>query len=175
LFDQILVTPHERQWAHSRDLLLVHPESQTDSFILYIKGTILMSRVKVFNHRFRALHYAGDPQYAGRPLANSRGNLDDPSPPETIDPRGSPAFLELENIVSSFRASFPSHLRTPITDNVVDSHLYTACLMPHAYVVYHFNILTVHLSAYPKPVRQSFFMIPMQTFDSRAVLQLSRS
>jgi len=91
-----------------------------------------MSRVKVFNHRFRALHYAGDPQYTGKPAANSRGNPDGPSPPETIDPRGSPAFLELENIVSSFRASFPSHLRNPITDNVVDSHLYTACLMPHA-------------------------------------------
>ncbi|KAF5377608.1 hypothetical protein D9615_005317 [Tricholomella constricta] len=30
----ILVTPQDRQWAHTRDLLLVHPEKQTDSFIL---------------------------------------------------------------------------------------------------------------------------------------------
>lgn len=39
---QILVTPRERQWAHTRDLLLNHPEEQTDSFILYIKGTIML-------------------------------------------------------------------------------------------------------------------------------------
>jgi hypothetical protein len=131
-----------------------------------------MSRVKVFNHRFRALHYAGDPQYTGKPAANSRGNPDDPSPPETIDPRGSPAFLELENIVSSFRASFPSHLRNPITDNVVDSHLYTACLMPHACVVCRLNMLPFHLSVCSKPVQPSFFMIPMPMFDNQVVHRL---
>lgn len=38
----MLVTPLERQWAHTGDLLLTHPEEQIDSFILYIKGTILI-------------------------------------------------------------------------------------------------------------------------------------
>lgn len=41
---QTLVQPVDRQWAQSRDLLLVHPENQTDSFILYIKGTILICK-----------------------------------------------------------------------------------------------------------------------------------
>lgn len=39
---QTLVSPPERQWAHSKDLLLVHPEQQTDSFLLYLKGTIMI-------------------------------------------------------------------------------------------------------------------------------------
>lgn len=136
---QTLVTPHERQWAHTRDLLLVHPEKQTDSFILYIKGTIMIcgcsprfhklyltpssAQVKTFNLRFRARHFAESVTVA------SMYNL--PQTAEPIDPRGSPAFIELDHIVSSFRASFPSHLRNPINDNVVDNHLYTACLMPH--------------------------------------------
>jgi hypothetical protein len=30
-----------------------------------------------------------------------------------------------------FRQSFPLHLRNPIRDGGVDSHLYTACLMPY--------------------------------------------
>lgn len=42
---QTLVTPLERQWAHAGDLLLTHPESQIDSFILYIKGTILIGKI----------------------------------------------------------------------------------------------------------------------------------
>ena len=50
------------------------------------------------------------------------------------DPRGSAAFIELDHIVSSFRDSFPSHLKDPIVDNVVDNHLYTACLTSLAWV-----------------------------------------
>ncbi|KXN89934.1 hypothetical protein AN958_04938 [Leucoagaricus sp. SymC.cos] len=129
-FEQgILVTPLERQWAHAGNLLLTHPEDQIDSFILYIKGTILISRVKVFNTRFRARHYAGDSA-----VTNFQGG----NPSERYDPRGSSAFIELDHISSSFRSSFPSHLRNPIIDNVVDNHLYTACLMPYvATIVLH--------------------------------------
>jgi hypothetical protein len=107
----------------------VHPPSQSDSFIIYIKGSILMSRVKVFNHRFRARHFAGDAA-----VASCTPNIasDDTNAPETVDPRGSPAFIELDETISSFRESFPSHLKTPISGNVVDSHFYTACLVPHA-------------------------------------------
>lgn len=136
------MTPRERQWAHTRDLLLNHPEEQTDSFILYIKGTIMicgcsykptymllnvqsLAQVKTFNSRFRARHFAGDVAVQANPFSD---NLQSSEP---IDPRGSQAFIELDNVVSSFRASFPSHLRNPIVNNVVDNHLYTACLMPH--------------------------------------------
>ncbi|KAF5313234.1 hypothetical protein D9619_003267 [Psilocybe cf. subviscida] len=127
-----LVQPVDRQWAQSRDLLLVHPENQTDSFILYIKGTILISQVKAFNLRYRSKHFAGDPT-----VINVYDDVSLQSD-SSVDPRGSAAFIELDHLVSSFRASFPGHLRNPINDNVVDNHLYTACLMPHvATIVLH--------------------------------------
>ncbi|KAF9056264.1 hypothetical protein BJ165DRAFT_1432192 [Panaeolus papilionaceus] len=119
-----LVSAIDRQWAQSPDLILTHPEQQIDSFILYIKGTILLSKVKVFNLRFRSKHFAGDTAvsniYQEVPRAAS----------DPVDPRGSAAFIELDHMVSSFRASFPAHLRNPINNNIVDKHLYTTCLMP---------------------------------------------
>jgi hypothetical protein len=137
LWTQILVAPVERQWASSQphDFLLIHPENQIDSFILYIKSTILIcklppifvgriwplyvdfliAQVKSFNIRFRSRHFAGDAYYIGNKTSVN-------------DPRESPAFMELDHIVSSFRASFPSHLRNPIVGNVIDNHLYTAFL-----------------------------------------------
>lgn len=42
--------------------------------------------------------------------------------------------MELDHIASSFRASFPSHLKDPVRDTV-DNHLYTACLMPHVAII----------------------------------------
>lgn len=82
------------------------------------------AQVKTFNLRFRARHFVGD-------VAVATPFNDSLNPSEQIDPRGSPAFIELDHIVSSFRASFPAHLRNPISDNIVDNHLYTTCLMPH--------------------------------------------
>lgn len=38
----------DRQWAQSPDLLLVNLEEQTDSFTLYIKGTILICECYMF-------------------------------------------------------------------------------------------------------------------------------
>lgn len=136
-FDQgILVTPQDRQWPHSRlgELLLTHPENQIDSFILYIKTTILLSHVKTFNMRFRAKHFAGDESVITSVSFN--GNF--PSSSHPIDPRGSPAFIELDHVVSSFLSTFPSHLRNPINNNIVDNHLYSASLMSHvANIVLH--------------------------------------
>jgi hypothetical protein len=130
LFEQgVLVPPRERQWAHSRNLLLHHPENQTDSFILYIKGSILTSHVKTFNLRFRARHFAGDTSVLSPRDFNTMHKTVDPSQP--VDPRGSQAFMELDHVISSFLSSFPSHLKNPIQSNVVDGHLYTAYLMPH--------------------------------------------
>ncbi|CAA7266537.1 unnamed protein product [Cyclocybe aegerita] len=119
-----LVKPVERQWAQSRDLLLIHPENQTDSFMLYIKGTILISRVKAFNLRYRSKHFAGDSTVATL-YPDAPQDSTDP-----VDPRGSAAFIELDHVAASFHASFPTRLRSPIKDNIVDNHLYAACLMP---------------------------------------------
>lgn len=154
-----LVQPVDRQWAQSRDLLLVHPEGQTDSFMLYIKGSILISHVKAFNLRFRSKHFAGDPTVA------SLYNDGPQSPDEPVDPRGSAAFIELDHIVSSFRASFPSHLRNPINDNIVDNHLYTTCLMPH--------VATVVLHDPHAEVRQSGCISALKILTAaRAILDL---
>jgi len=124
----VLVTPPDRQWAHTRDLLLTHPDKQTDSFVLYVKAVMMISQVKTFNLRFRARHFFGD-------LSVMSPHSENNNPLEPIDPRGSPAFMELDNITSSFRASFPGHLRNPIVANVVDQHLYAACLMPHVAII----------------------------------------
>ncbi|KAF7436918.1 hypothetical protein PC9H_003752 [Pleurotus ostreatus] len=134
-FDQgVSVPTAERQWAQSQDLLLVHLPKQVDSFILYIKGTIMISQVKTFNMRFRARHLAGDTSVTSPYKDTSQLS-------EHIDPRGSPAFLALDEVVSTFRVSFPPHLRSPITDSIVDPVLYTASLMPHWQVS---NSITLH-------------------------------
>jgi hypothetical protein len=122
------------KWAHSRDLFLLHPEKQVDSFVLYVKATMLIcaffflfffvasanvisAKVKNFDLRFRARHFFGDVA-----VMSPHSEQQNPLVP-AIDPRGSPAFVELDNITSSFRSSFPSHLRNPIVANVVDQHL----------------------------------------------------
>ncbi|KAF8078522.1 hypothetical protein FPV67DRAFT_1557832 [Lyophyllum atratum] len=154
----ILVTPQQRQWAHTRDLLLIHPDKQTDSFILYVKGTIMMSQVKAFNLRFRARHFVGDASVASH-FSDGLG------PSESVDPRGSPAFIELDHVVSSFRASFPPHLRNPIVDNVVDNHLYTTFLMPH--------VATIVLHDPHADVRQSGCISALKILTAaRAILDL---
>ncbi|KAF9473114.1 hypothetical protein BDN70DRAFT_886156 [Pholiota conissans] len=157
----MLVQPVDRQWAQSPDLLLVHPENQTDSFILYIKGTILISQVKAFNLRFRSKHFAGDPAVASVYSVNDGYQTSENS----VDPRGSAAFIELDHIVSSFRGCFPSHLRNPINDNVVDNHLYTACLMPH--------VATIVLHDPHAEVRESGCISALKILTSaRAILDL---
>ncbi|KAF7303333.1 Eukaryotic translation initiation factor 3 subunit H [Mycena kentingensis (nom. inval.)] len=73
--------------------------------------------------RFRAKYHFGDASF----MSPHHESL---SSDESVDPRGSPAFTEIDNIASNFRSSFPAHLRHPIVENVVDQHLYVACLMP---------------------------------------------
>jgi len=134
----------ERQHALEKDILLLHPEDQVDSFNLYIKGTILLSRVKAFNLRFRAKRFMGDSAYMYSSTytelweKNSDGARD-----ATADPRRTPGFIEIDHVASMFRKSFPLHLRNPIRDGRVDSHLYSASLIPHLYV----NCFT-----YPLPI-----------------------
>lgn len=64
---QIMASPTNRQWAHSKDLLLLHPDGQTDSFVLYIKGTMLLAKAKYFNVRYRSKSHLGDPNYSYAP------------------------------------------------------------------------------------------------------------
>lgn len=125
----------ERQHALGKDILLVHPEDQVDSFNLYIKGAILLSRVKTFNVRFRAKRFMGDPAYICSPAYSEVWEKDSKEAQRvTSDPRRTLVFIEMDHIASMFRQSFPLHLRNPIRDGCVDSHLYSASLIPHLYV-----------------------------------------
>ncbi|KAI0051666.1 hypothetical protein FA95DRAFT_1511617 [Auriscalpium vulgare] len=123
----------ERQHAHTKDLLLIHPEDQVDSFGLYIKGSILLSKVKAYNLRFRSKRFSGDPAFA---YASSYSEIWERDAEDgTMDPRRTPAFVEVDHIATMFRQTFPLHLRNPVPDGVVDSHLYTACLIPHLAII----------------------------------------
>lgn len=116
----------ERQWSHDKRMFLSHIPNQTDSFVLFIKTTILLSHVKNFNLRYRGRYYQGDPSmYAPNPIIES---------PATYDPRSSPAFKELDSLVAAFRPAFPSHLRNPVQDEMVDAYLYAANCGAHLYV-----------------------------------------
>jgi len=126
----------ERQHALGKDILLLHPEDQVDAFTLYIKGSILLSRVKSFNLRFRAKRYLGDTAYTFSPTYTEvweKGN--DGALDVATDPRRTSGFIEIDHIASMFRQSFPLHLRSPIRDGRVDSHLYTASLVPHLAII----------------------------------------
>ncbi|KAH9984661.1 hypothetical protein BJV74DRAFT_848132 [Russula compacta] len=126
----------ERQDALGKDVLLFHPEDQVDSFSLYIKGSILLSRVKAYNLRFRAKRFMGDPAFMYASTYAELWEKDNDGPRDVAaDPRRTSGFIEIDHIASMFRQSFPPHLRNPIRDGGVDSHLYTACLMPHLAII----------------------------------------
>ncbi|KAI0080279.1 hypothetical protein K474DRAFT_1590244 [Panus rudis PR-1116 ss-1] len=128
-FDQleqgVLVYPAQRQWSHDKDLLLKNKDDQVDSFILYIKATIILSRVKVFNLRFKGKHYVGDASVI------SPNNSPAGEPPDRFDIQEAPAFQELDHIITNFKTLFPPHLKNPLSGPTIDPYLYITHLMVH--------------------------------------------
>ena len=182
-------------------MLTLHMPEHTDSFALYVKGTILFSKVKNFNSRFKSKYFyavastsvngerftvgpgpsrplsshdplqqakgpspdispivhlttggipADDPSLAtttklhassssypptavGNPPPGPNGTYASPATqgPERIDPRDTPSFRAVDNLIEGFRTSFPKDLRDPVRGGRVDSELYVACLVPH--------------------------------------------
>ncbi|KAI0922370.1 hypothetical protein AcV7_005920 [Taiwanofungus camphoratus] len=125
-FEQgVFVLHNERQWSQDPGMLLRHPDGQTDPFILYIKSSVLLSRVKNFNSRFRAKYYAGDPSVVSYyDTAQGMGHM------EPKDIRSTHAFIELDQLIIAFQACFPAHFRSPVQDNTVNPHLFSACTAP---------------------------------------------
>ena len=122
---QVLVLPDDRQWSYDPELLYKHPEGQTDSFILYIKASILLSKVKTYNLRFRWKFFNSD----GAPLSSTNSAAFDPA---QYDATTTVEFQQLDQLVANFRPSFPPHLRSPVAgDDVLDPYLYTACTAAH--------------------------------------------
>ena len=95
-----------------------------DSFVMFVKCSILISKVKNFNLRFKALAYAGDPSVIP-PSATLNGNL------ENFYPKDTPAFRELDELLSSFKASFPPSMKNPMVHQKLDAYLYAAWNMTH--------------------------------------------
>ena len=114
--------------------MLTHPDQQVDSFGIYAKGCILLSKVKVFNTRYRSLKSSGDPTVSYRPeFRDMWEGACTPGGESVIlqDPRRTAAFMALDHIANTFRSSFPTQFKNPIPNGIVDNHLYTASLMPH--------------------------------------------
>ncbi|KIJ21656.1 hypothetical protein PAXINDRAFT_165090 [Paxillus involutus ATCC 200175] len=121
----IPVSAESRQWSHFRETFLVHPPGITDSFTLYIKTMMIISRIKSFNHRFRAMENIGD-------LGSTVTRMNRWNEP---DVRSAPTFSQLEELLTSFRCSLPQEFKDPFLDGRVDTHLYTTHLALHASII----------------------------------------
>ncbi|KZV77049.1 hypothetical protein PENSPDRAFT_645787 [Peniophora sp. CONT] len=129
---------NEREHPHTKDLILNHNPDQVDGFNLFVKSTILLSRAKNFNIRYAARKYNGDVSCSYTPSYKLlwEGTLtDNDSQPGSFDPRRTAAFLEIQRNLEEFRSSFPLHLRNPMANGTIDSHLYVACLVPHVALI----------------------------------------
>ncbi|RPD64871.1 hypothetical protein L227DRAFT_571326 [Lentinus tigrinus ALCF2SS1-6] len=123
-FDKgILVPPRDRQWSHEHHVIEVQPEDQVDSFILHVKATMLLSKVKFFNCRYKSKRHRGDPDYQPDPDGL-------PGHPRA-DVTTTRAFKELDNLIITYRESFPSHLRDPVARGTIDGSLLTALSSAH--------------------------------------------
>ncbi|KIJ68342.1 hypothetical protein HYDPIDRAFT_146307 [Hydnomerulius pinastri MD-312] len=121
----IPVKTEARQWSHFEDTFLIHPLEITDSFTLYIKSMMIISRIKTFNLRFRVKENLGDP-----------GSLITRTTWANVpDIRSAPTFRQLEDLVTSFRSSFPNEFKDPFLNGCMDTHLYTAHLTLHASII----------------------------------------
>ncbi|KZS96186.1 hypothetical protein SISNIDRAFT_548277 [Sistotremastrum niveocremeum HHB9708] len=121
-----------RQRMNSKDILTYHPVDQTDSFTLYVKSSILLSRVKNFNSSFPLNQEALD-------------SLAAPDQhPQHVDPRSTAEFQKIEAQIWAFRLNVPNHLRNPIVNNTVDGHLLAAYFTQYTSIILLHNPHTDH-------------------------------
>ncbi|KAG9015676.1 hypothetical protein FRB90_004495, partial [Tulasnella sp. 427] len=104
------VPSQDRQQIFSENMFLHHPALTTDSWTLYIKATILLSKVRFFNSRYRVQSH----------LRQS---------PAFMRPTQSEEFQTLDRIISAFVESIPRSLREPV-GVTVDPLLYMAHMLP---------------------------------------------
>jgi len=121
-FQSLRVVPREgRQTLTSPDYFTYHPPQYTDAFSLYIKGAILLGRVKNFNARFHRHHDQNLGQTA-----------------TYLDPRRSVEFQKMEASIVGLIGSIPKELADPTNekrDGKVDPVLYLAHLLPHTAMI----------------------------------------
>lgn len=130
-----------------------HPINYTDPFILFLKSVMLFGRVTDYSVRMgiraplmnhgRGMGLDDEPQHRHHGLSpNSNPNIArTPSPVSNDDPRNAPGFRVLDRLVSvDFVNSFPPPFRSCLgvgdggDGSNLDTDLYMAHLVPHAYV-----------------------------------------
>lgn len=108
-----------RQYMFTKDLFTSHPMASTDAFTLFVKGALLLGKVKTFNTRLKIRHLTG-------PAANW---------PEGVSGMQSkPEFQDLDNFIQGFITTIPKQFQNPVDaeqESKVDPMLYTAHLLPH--------------------------------------------
>jgi hypothetical protein len=108
---QVIASEGERQRISNPKALTTHPAEHTDSFILYVKSFVLLSRIKSWCCRAKARY------------------------PTATDYRETPEFKALDSLITSFAISFPKRYRDPLRlgpqGRAVDVHLFTAHCVPH--------------------------------------------
>lgn len=119
-------------------MLLTHNIDQVDGFVLFVKGCMLLSRVKTFNLRYALKKHNQDHSVTYVPSLDKLWECaltDNEAYMGSTDPRRTSAFLELQHLAEEFKPCFPPHLRDPMASGNIDSYLYVANLMPHVCVL----------------------------------------
>lgn len=140
---------HNRQRLFTENMLFTHPPLITDSWTLYIKASILISRVRSLNSRYWIS------------AASKRNGM---SAERHGSPTESEEFRHLDQTIASFTRNIPRAFQDPV-GTAVDPILYTAHILPHVYVISlieaprpsftHF--LTQCNDPAPRPTRQGGF------------------
>ncbi|KAG8939577.1 hypothetical protein FRC04_006222 [Tulasnella sp. 424] len=109
----VSVPTRGRQRLFTNNMLLHHHSLTTDAWTLYIKATILVSKVRTFNGRYHL-------------TPNARSSNAETTPTQTE------VFLLLDQTIAAFPQHIPPAFRTPV-DTTVDPLLYMAHLLPHVF------------------------------------------
>jgi hypothetical protein len=134
-FENGNIPPFEtRQTINTPDVLTTHPQYLTDPFTLYVKGAVLMARIKLFNLRWKTQL---------------------PNVPQ-VDPRESETFKDLDSLITTFRSRFPLEYRSPLINGKIDPTLYIVHMMPYSCIITmhfaHVNFMSPTCPSTPKVI-----------------------
>ncbi|VDC06881.1 unnamed protein product [Peniophora sp. CBMAI 1063] len=129
----------ERDHPFKKDVILTHNAEHIHPFALFVKGCLLLSRVKSYNMRFEHLKFAGEPSLELADTTLQHWSCLQPSirpgyDPDR-DPRRNDAFVELDQMAFKFIPSFPAHLQSPFMEGAIDVHLYLSHLIPYVALI----------------------------------------
>lgn len=151
----VFVPTRSRQHLFSSNMLLEHYSLTTDSWTLYIKASILVSRVRTFNARYRI-------------NSKCRGQTTDATPTRNE------LFIRLDQTAAKFPEEIPAAFRVPVGTKV-DPLLYMAHLLPHVAMIQlhdpHANFSdsndpsTIRLAAAVQSILELIYAICATSFD----------